>query len=126
MIWTGTRKVLNCSRTTLLEGRANAYQLMLWDALRTQGILLPDFNHLRVEILKYTEAKWSGGYQDLPEECRGDFPPDVTPEAIQRVVGQIPTRFRITNCHGALLIEAAHQVVTAHQDRIVTFLETQP
>jgi Patatin-like phospholipase len=110
----------------IMEGRANAYQLMLWDALRTQGILLPDFNHLRVEILKYTEAKWSGGYQDLPEECRGDFPPDVTPEAIQRVVGQIPTRFRITNCHGALLIEAAHQVVTAHQDRIVTFLETQP
>jgi predicted acylesterase/phospholipase RssA len=110
----------------VMEQRANAYQLMLWDALRTQDILLPDFAQLRVEILKYTEAKWSRGYQDLPKECRDEFPPDVTPEAIRQVVGQIPTRFQITHCNGALLIAAAHQVVQDHRDRIVKFLEVQP
>jgi predicted acylesterase/phospholipase RssA len=110
----------------VMEERANAYQLMLWDALRTQDILVPGFAQLRVEILKYTEAKWSGGYQDLPRECRDEFPPDVTPEAIRQVVGRIPTRFQISNCHGALLIAAAHQVVEDHRDRIVKFLEVQP
>jgi hypothetical protein len=110
----------------VMEQRANGYQLMLWDALRTQDILLPDFPHLRVEILKYTEVKWSRGYQDLPKECRDEFPPDVTPEAIRQVVGQIPTRFQITPCHGALVIAAAHQVVQDHRDRIVKFLEVQP
>ena len=110
----------------IMEERANAYQLMLWDALRTQDILVPDFAHLRVEILKYTEAKWKNGYQDLPKECRNEFPPDVTPEAIKQAVGQIPTRFQITNCHGALLIAAARQVVADHRDRIVKFLEVQP
>ena len=110
----------------VMEQRANAYQLMLWDALRTQDILLPDFAQLRVEILKYTEAKWSRGYQDLPKECRDEFTPDVTPKAIRQVVGQIPTRFQITHCNGALLIAAAHQVVQDHRDRIVKFLEVQP
>ena len=110
----------------VMEQRANAYQLMLWDALRTQDILLPDFAQLRVEILKYTEAKWSRGYQDVPKECRDEFPPDVTPEAIRQAVGQIPTRFQITPCHGALLIAAAHQVVQDHRDRIVKFLEIRP
>jgi len=110
----------------VMEQRANAYQLMLWDALRTQDILLPDFAQLRVEILKYTEAKWSRGYQDVPKECLDEFPPDVTPEAIRQAVGQIPTRFQITPCHGALLIAAAHQVVQDHRERIVKFLEVQP
>jgi len=109
----------------IMEERADAYQLMLWDALRTQGILLPDFAHLRVEVLKHSEATWSG-YQDLPEECRGEFAPDVTPETIQQAVSQIPTLFRITPCHGALLVKAAHKVVEAHRDRIVKFLEAQP
>jgi predicted acylesterase/phospholipase RssA len=110
----------------VMEQRANAYQLMLWDALRTQDILLPDFAQVRVEILKYTEAKWSRGYQDVPKECRDEFTPDVTPEAIRQVVGQIPTRFQISHCHGALLIAAAHQVVQDHRDRIVKFIEVQP
>ena len=48
------------------------------------------------------------------------------PEAIRQVVGQIPTRFQITNCNSALLIAAAHQVVQDHRDRIVKFLEVQP
>jgi hypothetical protein len=87
---------------------------------------LPDFAQLRIEILKYTEAKWSRGYQDLPKECRDEFPPDVTPEAIRQAVGQIPTRVQNTNCNGALLIAAAHQVVPDHRDRIVKFLEVQP
>ena len=45
---------------------------------------------------------------------------------IRQVVGQIPTRFQITNCNGTLLIAAAHQVVQGHRDRIVKFLEVQP
>jgi len=109
----------------IMEERANAYQLMLWDALRTQGILLPDFAHLRVEVLKHTEAKWSG-YEDLPDECSDEFARNVTPEAIQQAVSQIPTKFRITRCHAALLVKAARKVVEAHRGRIVNFLEAQP
>jgi predicted acylesterase/phospholipase RssA len=106
----------------VMEERANAYQLMLWDALRTEGVVLPDFANLRIEILKHTEATW-GGYQDLPAECRSEFSPNVTPEAINEAVSQIPTRLQITECHGALLIKAAQKVVEKHRERIVQFLE---
>lgn len=110
----------------IMEERANAYQLMLWDALRTQDILVPGFPQLRVEILKHTAETWAGGRQDLPRECRDEFPADVTPEAIRRAVGQTPTRFQISDCHGALLIRAAHKTVEANRKRIVSFLENQP
>jgi predicted acylesterase/phospholipase RssA len=110
----------------IMEERANAYQLMLWDALRTQDILVPGFSQLRVEILRYTEATWGPGHSDLAKECREEFPPDVSPEAIRQAVGQIPTRFQITGCHGALVIQAARKVVEAHRNRIVSFLEAGP
>jgi hypothetical protein len=77
----------------IMEERANAYQLMLWDALRTQGILLPDFANLRVEVLRHTEPDW-GVFKDLPEACRGHFSEDVTTKAIKEAVSQIPTRFQ--------------------------------
>ncbi len=110
----------------IMEERANAYQLMLWDALRTQGVVLPSFKDLRVEVLAHTEPEWRGAFQDLPPACRDQFPRNVTPEAIQQAVSQIPTRFRMTACHGALLIMAARKVVDKHRSRIVGFLEEQP
>ena len=50
----------------IMEERANAYQLMLWDALRSEGVVLPSFASLRVEVLQHTEPDW-GTYRDLPE-----------------------------------------------------------
>ena len=106
----------------IMEERANAYQLMLWDALRTEGVALPDFASLRIEVLQHTEPDW-GTYRDLPEECRGQFDPTVTTQAIKEAVSEIPTLFRISKCHGALMIKAAEKVVEAHRARIVEFLE---
>lgn len=107
----------------IMEERANAYQMMLWDSLRTEGVVLPDFAHLRIEVLKHTDADWTG-YQDLPDVCREEFPPDVKPEDIKQAVRVIPTLFKIKSpCHGALLIKAAQKVVEKHRDRIVNFIQ---
>ncbi|HEY7204571.1 MAG TPA: patatin-like phospholipase family protein [Methylomirabilota bacterium] len=106
----------------IMEERANAYQLMLWDALRTEGIVLPDFANLRVEVLRHTEPDW-GVYKDLPEACRSDFGLDVTAKAIKEAVSQIPTRFQVSPCNAALMSQAAQKVVDLHRRRIVEFLE---
>ena len=106
----------------IMEERANAYQLMLWDALRTEGVALPDFANLRVEVLQHTEPDW-GVYKDLPEACRSEFDADVTAKAIKASVSQIPTRFQVSPCNGALMIQAAQKVVELHRARIVEFLE---
>ena len=106
----------------IMEERANAYQLMLWDALRTEGVVLPDFANLRVEVLRHTEPDW-GTFTDLPDECRGDFTSDVTAKAIKEAVSQIPTRFQVSPCNAALMIQAAGKVVELHRRRIVQFLE---
>jgi predicted acylesterase/phospholipase RssA len=106
----------------IMEERANAYQLMLWDALRTEGIVLPDFANLRVEVLRHTEPDW-GVFTDLPEECRSAFTADVTAKAIKEAVSQIPTRFQVSPCNAALMSQAAQKVVDLHRRRIVEFLE---
>jgi hypothetical protein len=107
----------------IMEERANTYQTLLWHSLRTEGVVLPDFAHLRVVVLKHVDAEWSG-YQDLPEVCRDEFPPDVTPTQIKQAVGEIPTLFKIKiPCHGALLLKAARKVVEQHRHRIVNFIE---
>jgi predicted acylesterase/phospholipase RssA len=107
----------------IMEERANTYQTLLWHSLRTEGAVLPDFAHLRIEVLKHVDADWSG-YEDLPEICREDFPSDVTPTQIKQAVSQIPTLFKIkTPCHGALLQKAARKVVELHRHRIVSFIE---
>jgi len=108
----------------IMEERANTYQTLLWHSLRTEGVVLPDFAHLRIEVLKHVDAEWTG-YQDLPEVCRNEFPSDVTPTQIKQAVSQIPTLFKIkTACHGALLQKAARKVVEQHRQRIVNFIET--
>lgn len=107
----------------IMEERANTYQTLLWHSLRTEGVVLPDFAHLRIEVLKHVDAEWTG-HQDLPEVCRDEFPPDVTPAQIKEAVSQIPTLFKIkTPCHGALLQKAARKVVEQHRHRIVNFIE---
>jgi predicted acylesterase/phospholipase RssA len=108
----------------IMEERANTYQTMLWHSLRTEGAVLPDFAHLRIEVLKHVDADWEKGYEDLPEVCREEFPSDVTPLQIKQAVSQIPTLFKIkTPCHGALLQKAARKVVEQHRHRIVSFIE---
>ena len=42
-----------------MEERANAYQAMLWHSLRTEGVLLPDYDHLKLIILRHTDAEWT-------------------------------------------------------------------
>lgn len=107
----------------IMEERANVYQTLLWHSLRTEGVVLPDFAHLRIVVLKHVDADWTG-YQDLPDVCRDEFPPDVTPTQIKQAVSQIPTLFKIkTPCHGALLLKAARKVVQQYRHRIVNFIE---
>jgi len=107
----------------IMEERANTYQTLLWHSLRTEGVILPDFAHLRIVVLKHVDAEWNG-YQDLPEVCRDEFPSDVTPMQIKQEVAQIPTLFKIkTPCHGALLLKAARKVVEQYRHRIVNFIE---
>jgi predicted acylesterase/phospholipase RssA len=108
----------------IMEERANAYQMMLWHSLRTEGVVLPDFSHLRIVVLKHIDADWAG-YEDLPPACRQDFPRDVTALQIKQAVSEIPTLFKIkTPCHGALLNQAAHKVVEKYRHRIVKWLES--
>jgi predicted acylesterase/phospholipase RssA len=107
----------------IMEERANTYQTLLWHSLRTEGVILPDFAHLRIVVLKHVDAEWSG-YQDLPDACRDEFSPDVTPTQIKQAVSLIPTLFKIkTACHGALLEKAARKVVERQRHRIVDFIE---
>ena len=106
----------------IMEERANAYQAMLWHSLRTESTMLPDYDHLKLIILRHTEAEWTKD-DPIPPGC----PADLTPEAITKMVRQIPTLFKIKEpCHGALLIAAAQKVVKRQRDRIVNFLQQSP
>ncbi|HET8579494.1 MAG TPA: hypothetical protein VFL31_00700, partial [Nitrospiraceae bacterium] len=114
----------------IMEERANAYQMLLWEILRSDNLLLPDFDHLRIVLLKHTDAAWTG-YRDLPPECADTFaqglPDQTIKDLLKQTVSQIPTLFTIKNdCHGALLIKAAQKVVEQNRDRIVNFFQGQP
>ena len=102
----------------IMEERANAYQAMLWHSLRTEGVLLPDYDHLKLIILRHTDAEWTED-DPIPAGC----PSGLTPVDVKRILRQIPTLFKIDeDCHAPLLIAAAKKVVDKQQDRIVKFL----
>ena len=106
----------------IMEERANAYQAMLWHSLRTESTLLPDYDHLKLIILRHTEAEWTKD-DPIPAGC----PATLTPEEITETIRQIPTLFKIEEpCHGALLIAAAHKVVIKNRQRIAEFLRQDP
>jgi predicted acylesterase/phospholipase RssA len=106
----------------IMEERANAYQAMLWHSLRTEGALLPDYDHLKLIILRHTEAEWTKD-DPLPPGC----PAGLSPADVKRVLRQIPTLFKIDeDCHAPLLVAAAKKVVQKQQDRIVKFLQAIP
>ena len=106
----------------IMEARANAYQTMLWQSLRSADALLPDYEHLRIVVLRHIDAEWKRGYQDLPGACRDEFAPSVTPQEIRDAVSRIPTQFKIeSDCDGALLIAAAHQVVEQQRELLDRF-----
>lgn len=103
----------------IMEERANAYQAMLWHSLRTEGVLLPDYDQLKLIILRHTDAEWTSD-DPIPTGC----PSGLTPADVKRVIRRIPTLFKIdADCHAPLLIAAAKKVVQKQQDRIVKFLE---
>ena len=106
----------------IMEERANAYQAMLWHSLRAESALLPDYDHLKLIILRHTEAEWTTA-DPIPAACSQN----LSVEEIKRTVRQIPTLFKIEDpCHGALLIAAAHKVVHKQRQRIVDFLQQHP
>ncbi|ULA64195.1 MAG: PNPLA domain-containing protein [Nitrospira sp.] len=103
----------------IMEERANAYQAMLWHSLRTEGVLLPDYDRLKLIILRHTDAEWTKD-DPIPAGC----PSGLTPTDVKRVIRQIPTLFKIDeDCHAPLLFAAAKKVVLKQQGRIVKFLE---
>lgn len=103
----------------IMEERANAYQAMLWHSLRTESALLPDYDHLKLIILRHTEAEWTKD-DPIPEGC----PKTLTPDEIKRTVRRVPTLFKIEDpCHAALLIASARKVVAKQRQRIVNFLQ---
>ena len=106
----------------IMEERANAYQAMLWHSLRTESAMLPDYDHLKLIILRHTEAEWTKD-DPIPAGC----PAGLRPDDIKRVIRQIPTLFKIDeDCHAPLLVAAAKKVVHRQQDRIVKFLQAAP
>lgn len=106
----------------IMEERANAYQAMLWHSLRTEGVLLPNYDQLKLIILRHTEADWTND-DPIPAGC----PSGLTPAEVNRVIRQIPTLFKIDeDCHAPLLFAAAKKVVQKQQDRIVKFLQAAP
>ena len=95
---------------------------MLWHSLRAEGIVLPDYDHLKLIILRHTEAEWTEN-DPIPAGC----PAGLTPADVKRVIRQIPTLFKIDEeCHAPLLFAAAKKVVQKQQDRIVRFLQAAP
>jgi predicted acylesterase/phospholipase RssA len=106
----------------IMEERANAYQAMLWNSLRSQGTLLPDYDHLKLVIIRHTGGEWMGGAKDVPDACRDEFLPTVTAQELKQAVRAIPTLFRIEHpCHGALLIAGAKQAVAQQRPLIDRF-----
>jgi hypothetical protein len=106
----------------IMEERANAYQAMLWHSLRTETAMLPDYDHLKLIILRHTEAEWTND-DPIPAGC----PAGLTPKDVKRIIRQIPTRFKIDeHCHAPLLIAAAKKVVEKQRNRIVNFLQKAP
>ena len=112
----------------IMEARANAYQTMLWQSLRSQDVLLPDYDHLKIVVLRHIDAQWERGYEDLPEVCRSRFSNAVTSKQIQAAVSQIPTQFKIEDeCDGALLLQAGRQVVNQQRELLDRFFHgTKP
>lgn len=106
----------------IMEERANAYQAMLWHSLRTEGVLLPDYDRLKLIILRHTDAEWTND-DPIPAGC----PSGLTPADVKRVIRQIPTLFKVDeDCHAPLLFAAAKKIVRKQQDRIVAFLQATP
>ncbi|TKB70627.1 MAG: patatin-like phospholipase family protein [Nitrospira sp.] len=106
----------------IMEARANAYQTILWQSLRSQDVVLPDYDHLRIVILRHSDARWERGYEDLPDVCRSEFAPSVSAQEIQAAVDRIPTQFKIeSDCDGALLVAAGHQVVAQQRELLDRF-----
>lgn len=113
----------------IMEGRANAYQTLLWHTLRSQDKILPDYKQLQIVILRHVNAEWKEGYSSLPNECKKPeiFSENAKPEEIRAKISVIPTRFTIKNeCDAKLLFESAKQVVSTQREILDAFFKQKP
>ncbi len=107
---------------SIMEERASAYQVLFLRSLQLEGVF-PDDQTVRVVLIRHTDAEWKDDLSDLPEACRGEKPPLVSPEQVRERIAEIPTRFWIASeCDRQLLVAAAAKGVAAKQPEIQEFL----
>jgi predicted acylesterase/phospholipase RssA len=107
----------------IMEQRAKAYQLLLWESLRAlqdpRNAVVPPATQLPIVYLRHTDA-----YRELaanpPAACTqwSDTRRPTEAEMLS-ALSRIPTRFQIQGaCDAALLRESARSVVATHRSRI--------
>jgi hypothetical protein len=107
---------------SVMEERATAYWSLFYRSLQEEGVF-PDDTILRIIFLNHDRAKWEDDLSDLPEACRNEKPPLLTPEDVQERIAEIPTRFVIkSECDRQLLHTAAAKVVSQYKQEIEDFL----
>jgi hypothetical protein len=110
----------------IMEERASAYAALFFRSMQIEGVF-PDNQTLRVLFVRHTDAKWQDDLSDLPEACRNESPPLVSPTDVMERIAEIPTRLRLpSECDQQLLITAAAKVVAQSQQEIVDFLAGRP
>ena len=107
----------------IMEQRAKAYQLLLWESLRTlqdpRKAVVPSAAQLPIVYLRHTDA-----YRELaanpPAACTQWSAAHRPTEAeMLTALSRIPTRFQLQGaCDSALLLESARLVVGANRERI--------
>ncbi len=106
----------------IMEERAKTFRALFFRSLQFEGVF-PDDQTLRVVAVRHTDAEWNADLSDLPEACRDERPPLVSPEQVRERIAEIPTRFWIASeCDRQLLVTAAAKVVAAKQQEIQEFL----
>lgn len=107
----------------IMEQRARAYQLLLWESLRTlqdpNDEVVPSARQLPIVYLRHTDAARELALSP-PPACTEWTPSKVPTEAeMLLALSRIPTRFRHSACDAALLEASARIVVAANRQRIV-------
>jgi hypothetical protein len=107
----------------IMEQRAKAYQLLLWESLRTlqdpAHVVVPPAAQLPIVYMRHTDP-----YRELaanpPAACK-QWSTEHRPSDADMLaaLSRIQTRFKIQNsCDEALLLESARLVVDANRERI--------
>lgn len=107
---------------SVMEQRATAYWSLFYRSLQDEGVF-PDDTILQIVFLNHDQARWEDDLSDLPQACRDERPPLISPEDIADRISHIPTRFVIESpCDRELLTTAAAKVVAQNRQAIQDFL----